>query len=119
MVERNFVLPQLSANIKSLRNQKWAHMVRHESVELAEEIEMIGGACLDYLVAVPEELARFMGVAGYDPDSLRAAVGTRDFAVGLIDYVAANESTLVAVCANAGLSTGQFMRVWAQFNRAE
>jgi hypothetical protein len=49
---------------------------------------------------------------------LRNAVGTPAFERGLIDYVAANEAILLALCANTGLSPEQFMRVWHRINPA-
>lgn len=72
--------------------------------------------CLGFLAENPEELLGFMQAAGYDPQSLRASVGSDQLQRGLIDYFAANESILLALCANAGLTPEGFMRVWHKLN---
>lgn len=75
--------------------------------------------CLGYLAEHPEELLAFMQHAGLDPDALRGAVGTPSLQHGLIDYFASNEPILLALCANAGISPEDFMRVFHQINRME
>jgi hypothetical protein len=72
--------------------------------------------CLGYLVENPEELGTFMSHAGYDSASLRASIGSDHFGSGLIDYFAANEPLLLALCANNNLTPDSFMRVWAKLN---
>jgi len=79
----------------------------------------LADACLTFLAEHPEELMAFMQVAGLDPDALRDAVGTPDLQHGLIDYFAANEPILLALCANAGITPEQFMQVWHRQNRSE
>jgi hypothetical protein len=79
----------------------------------------LGRACLDHLATNPAELARFMSIAGYDPQSLRAAVGSRALALGLIDYFAQNEPLMLAACAETGLRPEAFMRVWAAHNQTD
>jgi hypothetical protein len=76
----------------------------------------LGASCLGYLAETPEELARFMDVAGYSPAALRRAVGTPALALGLVDYFAANESILLAFCANTGNRPEDVMRVWHAYN---
>jgi hypothetical protein len=85
---------------------------------LDREVTALADLCLGYLAENPEELARFMDIAGYDPASLRGAVGSRQFAHGLIDYFAANETILLALCANAGIKPESFMRTWHKLNPA-
>jgi hypothetical protein len=80
--------------------------------ELAELARM----CLDHLVADPESLGRFMVEAGYDPGSLRGALGTPDFKAGLIDYFARNEPMMLAVSAANGIRPEDFMAVWHRLN---
>lgn len=89
-------------------------MPRSEEVRLDEAA--LADMCLGYLAENPENLAEFMGIAGYDPQSLRAAVGSKDFGRGLIDYFAANESLLLALCANRSIKPEAFMRVWHRLN---
>lgn len=74
--------------------------------------------CLAFLAENADELLRFMDFAGYDPASLRLSVGSTQLRRGLIDYFASNESILLALCANAGITPEQFMRVWAKLNPA-
>jgi len=74
--------------------------------------------CLGQLAEDPEQLAQFMGITGYSPDSLRRAVGSEQFAHGLIDYVAQNEPLMLALCANNSIGPEDFMRVWARLNPA-
>lgn len=74
--------------------------------------------CLGYLAENPETLADFMGHAGYDPGSLRRAVGTDQLANGLLDYFASNEAILLAFCINAQIKPEDFMRVWYKLNPA-
>ena len=38
---------------------------------------------------------------------------------GLIDYFAANEAILLALCVNAGFSPEIFIRVWHRLNRVD
>jgi len=78
----------------------------------------LADACLSYLAENPDELLAFMQVAGLDPDSLRRSTGSPAFQHGLIDYFAANEPLLLALCANTGMSPETFMRVWHQLNPA-
>ncbi len=88
------------------------------SETLDREVKSLADLCLGYLAENPEDLARFMGTAGYDPASLRGAVGSRQLAYGLIDYFAANETILLALCANAGMKPESFMRTWHRLNPA-
>lgn len=89
-------------------------MPRSDSTRLDETV--LAEMCLSELAESPENLAEFMGVAGYDPASLRAAVGTKEFGRGLLDYFASNEPLLLTLCANRGLTPEAFMRVWHQLN---
>jgi len=82
---------------------------RLETAELAD-------LCLGQLAEDPAQLAEFMGFAGYDPTALRRAVGTQQLASGLIDYFAANEPLMLALCANHGFRPEEFMRVWHRLN---
>ena len=79
----------------------------------------LADACLAFLAEHPEELMAFMQVAGLDPVALRQSVGSPDLQRGLVDYFAANEPILLALCANAGITPEQFMQVWHQQNRSD
>jgi hypothetical protein len=83
------------------------------------DYEAISEACLNFLIANPEELSRFMDHAGLAPDSLRASLGTSALALGALDYVVHNESVMLAVAANAGVAPERVMRLWGQLNREQ
>jgi len=72
--------------------------------------------CLAYLAEEPRQLAEFMAAAGYDAARLRGDRHSPTLARGLIDYFAANEPLLLALCANQGIKPENFMRVWARLN---
>jgi hypothetical protein len=74
--------------------------------------------CLQHLAENPEQLAEFMNISGFDPASLRGALGSAGLAHGLIDYVVQNEPLLLSLCANNGLKPETVMRVWAKLNPA-
>jgi len=80
--------------------------------------EALADLCLGHLAEDPEQLSQFMGVTGYSPDSLRRAMGSEQFAHGLVDYFAQNEPLLLALCANKSIRPDDFMRVWAKLNPA-
>jgi len=81
-------------------------------------LQELGDICLSHLAQNPEQLADFMGIAGYSPDRLRAAVGTKSFALGLLDYVVQNEPLLLEVSRSAALRPEAIMQVWAKHNGA-
>jgi hypothetical protein len=85
----------------------------------APELPALADACLGFLAENPEELLAFMQFAGLTPDALRSAVGTQRLQHGLIDYFAANETILLALCANSGTTPEQFMRIWHRLNKVE
>jgi hypothetical protein len=87
--------------------------------QAAPDVSTLADACLGYLAENPGELLNFMQQAGLDPQALRAGVGTTRLQHGLIDYFAANEAILLALCANAGWTPETFMRVWHRINRVE
>jgi len=82
-------------------------------------ISALADMCLGFLAENPEELLGFMQHAGLSPDALRAAIGSDRLQHGLIDYFAANEPILLALCANSGTTPEQFMRVWHRLNQVE
>lgn len=81
-------------------------------------VKALGELCLAHLAEDPAELARFMGETGYGAEQLRRAVGGTALAHALIDYFAANEALLMALCANRSLRPEEFMRVWHRLNPA-
>ena len=83
------------------------------------EIAAISDACFAFLVNAPDELAHFMAVAGYTPNSLRDALGTDSLERGLIDYFASNEKALIAMCDAQALDPQRFMTLWQRLNRSD
>lgn len=83
------------------------------------QLTQMSKAGIGYLASDPEELARFMNHAGYDPDGLRSALGTRSLALAVMDYFAGNEPVLLAMCANSDVTVTEFMRVWQNLNAHE
>jgi len=81
-------------------------------------LEELADICLNHLAQDPEQLADFMSIAGLSADRLRAAVGTRSFALGLLDYVVQSEALLLAICQSSSLKPETIMRVWAKHNPA-
>ena len=79
-------------------------------------LEELADICLNHLVQDPDQLADFMGIAGFSPDGLRKALGSRSFALGLLDYVVQNEPLLLAVSQASALQPEAIMRVWAKHN---
>ena len=78
--------------------------------------EAIADACFSYLVQNPEDLQRFMAEAGYTPDTIGKAVGTRDLNLGMIEFFVRSEPLLLALCANAGWKPEQIASVWQRLN---
>lgn len=81
-------------------------------------LEELADLCLNHLAQDPEQLADFMGIAGFSPDGLRKAIGSRSFALGLLDYVVQNEPLLLAVSQSSTVQPETIMRVWAKHNPA-
>ncbi len=86
---------------------------------MSEEKETmeLAGAGIDYLASDPEELGRFLGITGFDVQGFRDALGSREMASAILDYFASNEPSLLAMCANRGISVERFMRCWHAQNR--
>ena len=82
-------------------------------------LQELSDLCLNHLAQNPEQLADFMGIAGFSPDNLRKALGTRSFALGLLDYVVQNEPLLLEISQAITVKPETIMRVWAKHNPAE
>ena len=87
---------------------------RSETVETS--VATLADSCLGYLAENPDELLAFMQFAGFDPDMLRRSVGSSALQRGLVDYFASNESILLDLCANTGITPEAFMRGWQRLN---
>jgi len=78
-------------------------------------VDEIANACLSHLINEPELLGQFLGETGTSPAELRAGI-TEDVKTGMMDFFAHNEPAMLAVCANAHISTEQFMRAYYKLN---
>lgn len=54
-------------------------------------------SALGFLASDPERLSRFLAVTGLGPENLRAAAGEPAFLLSVLDYVASDESLLLAL----------------------
>jgi hypothetical protein len=81
-------------------------------------LQELSDLCLNHLAQNPEQLADFMGIAGISPDGLRKALGTKSFALGLLDYVVQNEPLLLQISQAIPVKPETIMRVWAKHNPA-
>ena len=61
-------------------------------------------AALGFLATDPERQTRFLDVTGLDPGNLRKAAAAPAFLGSVLDYLASDESLLLAFAANAGRS---------------
>ena len=89
---------------------------RSQNLHNGDKIADMARAGLDYLIADPQELNRFMNATGYEPDSLRAALDSSELNMAIMSYFAGNESSLLAMCANSDINPSAFMRCWQQLN---
>ena len=78
-------------------------------------LDEITNACLGHMVSEPDLLAQFLGETGTSPNELRAGVNDQ-IKLGMFEFFAHNESALLAMCANARITTEQFMRAYYKLN---
>jgi len=70
------------------------------TLQLAESISI---QALGWLAAEPERIGGFLAQTGIDPANLRAAANETAFLAAVLDHLCADESLLLAFCANDGL----------------
>jgi hypothetical protein len=68
-----------------------------------DKAEAIAIQALGYLAGRPEELGRFLTVAGLGPTDLRRAASDPEFLAGVTAFFMDNEPLLLAFAADAGL----------------
>jgi len=61
--------------------------------ELAESVAI---QALGFIAEEPERLGRFLALSGIGPESLRAAAQEPNFLLGILDYLASDETVLRA-----------------------
>ncbi|MGI9402266.1 MAG: DUF3572 domain-containing protein [Rhizobiaceae bacterium] len=77
-------------------------MIQRESrltEEIAEDLALKG---LQYIAGDVELLQKFIAVTGVSPKDLRKVADRRDFKVGLLEFFASDEPTLLAFAASIG-----------------
>lgn len=74
-------------------------MARKPGVPLTEEeAERLAIRALTFLAEEPEELGRFLALAGIGPESLRDAASEPGFLAGVLEYFMASEPLLLVFC---------------------
>ena len=76
-------------------------MRRHLNRDDAENIAISG---LGFLASDPERLGRFLSVTGLGPENLRSAAQEPKFLASVLDYIASDESLLVALAGHSGIA---------------
>jgi hypothetical protein len=74
------------------------------------DAEDIAIRALGFLASDPERLDRFLSFTGLGPDNLRAAAQAPGFLVSVLDHLASDESLLMALAGNLGLSPDAMTR---------
>ncbi len=69
----------------------------------AERAETIAAEGLAFLAEDPSRLVRFMRDTGIGPDELRAAAGSRDTAIAVLEHLLSDESMLLVFTSEKGL----------------
>ncbi|WP_370877164.1 DUF3572 domain-containing protein [Kaistia dalseonensis] len=64
-----------------------------------EAAEQLAIRALAFLAGEPEELGRFLALAGLGPDTIRTAAGDPGFLAGVLEYFMENEPLLLVFCA--------------------
>jgi len=73
-----------------------------------DDAEAIGIAGLGYVAEDAVRLNRFLALTGLTPDQLRSEAGTPHMLAAVLDFLAGNESELVACAANHGYPPESF-----------
>lgn len=73
---------------------------KHMAIETAQGI---AAEALLQLTRDPEQVGRFLAVAGIGPESIREAADEPGFLAGVLEYYMSDEALLLAYCENAGL----------------
>lgn len=75
--------------------------------------ESLAIQALAFIAGDPGRLGDFLAVTGIGPDAIRAAAREPSFLAGVLDYVAADESLLVAFAADAAIDPFEIGRARA------
>jgi hypothetical protein len=75
--------------------------IADRSAPARESAEALAIEVLTYLAADTASLERFMGLSGLELADLRAAAASPGFLVGVLDFLASDETLLLSFAANA------------------
>lgn len=78
--------------------------MRHKLANTAAAAETIALQILGFLASDTDRIGRFMALTGLSPETLRARAAEPDFLSGVMDYLLADQSLLLAFAESAGLS---------------
>ena len=69
-----------------------------------DEAEILAISALSYLASSTEQFERFLSLTGIQAADIRDMAASPEFLGSVLDFVMADESLLLAFCANAGAS---------------
>jgi Protein of unknown function (DUF3572) len=72
--------------------------------------ETVAISALGFLAGDPTRLSRFLALSGLGPHNLRAAAADPGFLAAVLDYIAGDESLLMAFAEQEGTSPAEFAR---------
>jgi hypothetical protein len=75
--------------------------MRRKVPQNAETAETIALQMLGFLASDEERIGRFMALSGLSPNTLRSRAAEADFLGGVMDYVLADQSLLLAFAESA------------------
>jgi hypothetical protein len=68
-----------------------------------ESAEMLAIDALSWIAGEPEQLGRFLALAGIGPGTLRKAAADPAFLAGVLDFLLGHEPTILAFAAARGI----------------
>ena len=83
-----------------------------------EAAESVAIGALAFLASDSEQLGRFLAVTGIGPDAIRDAARDPGFLSGVLDYLAGDETLLVAFARQAGIDPAEIERARAALGGA-
>ena len=81
--------------------------------------EALAIEALSFLAAEPERIGRFLAVTGLGPQELRAMAHQRSFLTAVLDYLAADESLLVAFASDTNRNPADIAKARRALGGAE
>ncbi|WP_395666411.1 DUF3572 domain-containing protein [Methylocella sp.] len=75
-----------------------------------ERAETLAIEALGHIAGDETTLERFLSLSGLSPETLRAAAAEPGFLAGVLDFLAGDESLLLAFAANAGRDPAEITR---------